>query len=135
VPNTAHIPQFKLCQLWSRPYTKHLKLRVSEAPYSAVDSCAVIVDITTIRCSSYCKIGAKYSAHHSSFRYVTCGPGHIQCNCSSADSGFKIQLNVSALLLEISRQFNARYTSNLVLNTTHVLLFMLSDLWSWTYRM
>jgi hypothetical protein len=45
----------------------------------------------------------------SSVRYVNCDPAHIQCNYSSAYSGFNIQLNVSGLLLEISRQFNAWY--------------------------
>jgi hypothetical protein len=46
--------------------------------------------------------------------HVYCGPGHIQCIYSSTYSDFNIHLNVSALLLEISRQFNARYTANLV---------------------
>jgi hypothetical protein len=44
----------------------------------------------------------------SSFRYVNCGPGQIQCIYSSAYSDFNVHLNVSALLLEISRQFNSR---------------------------
>jgi hypothetical protein len=43
----------------------------------------------------------------SSLRYLNCGPGHIQCIYSSTYSGFNIQLNVSALLLEISRQYTA----------------------------
>jgi hypothetical protein len=46
--------------------------------------------------------------------YVYCGPGHIQCIYSSIYSDFNIHLNVSALLLEISRQISARYTANLV---------------------
>jgi hypothetical protein len=50
----------------------------------------------------------------SSLRYATCGPGHIQSIFSTAYLGFIIHVNVSALLLEISRQFNARYTANLV---------------------
>jgi hypothetical protein len=45
----------------------------------------------------------------------------IQYNYSAAYSGFNNQLNVSALLLEISRQFNERYTAILVPNTAHVL--------------
>jgi hypothetical protein len=69
----------------------------------------------------------------SSFRYANCGPGHIQCIYSSAYSDFNIHLNVSALLLEISRQFNARYTANLVPNTAHILQFTLCELWSRTY--
>jgi hypothetical protein len=67
----------------------------------------------------------------SSLRYVNCGPGHIQCIYSSAYSDFNIQLNVSALLLEISRQFNERYTVNLVPNTAHIL--RLCQLWSRPY--
>jgi hypothetical protein len=50
----------------------------------------------------------------SSLRCDKCGPGHIQCIYSSTYSDFNIHLNVSALLLEISRQFSARYTANLV---------------------
>jgi hypothetical protein len=60
---------------------------------------------------------------------VNCGPGHIQYTYSSAYSDFNIRLNVSALLLYISRQFNARYTAFLVLNTEHILQFKLYDLW------
>jgi hypothetical protein len=50
----------------------------------------------------------------SSLQFLNCGPGHIQCKYSSAYSGVNIQLNVSALILEISRQFNVPYTANLV---------------------
>jgi hypothetical protein len=64
---------------------------------------------------------------------VNSGPGHINCIHSSAYSGWNIQLHVSALLLEISRQFNAHYTVNLVPNTAHVLLFTLCELWSRPY--
>jgi hypothetical protein len=71
----------------------------------------------------------------SGLRYVNCGPGHIQYIYSSAHSVFNIHLNVSALLLEISGQFNARYTANLVPNTAHILRFTLCELWSRTYRM
>jgi hypothetical protein len=62
-------------------------------------------------------------------RYVNCGPGHIQYIYSSAHSDFNIHLNVCAQLLEISRQFNARYTANLLPNTAHILQFMLYVLW------
>jgi hypothetical protein len=71
----------------------------------------------------------------SGLRYVICGSGHIQCIYSSAYSDFNIHLNVSALLLEICRQFNARYTANLVPNTAHIVRFTLSELWSRTYTM
>jgi hypothetical protein len=50
----------------------------------------------------------------SSLSYVNCGPGHIQCIYSSTYSGFNIQMNVSALILEICRQFNRPYTANFV---------------------
>jgi hypothetical protein len=69
----------------------------------------------------------------SGLRYVNCGPGYIQYIYSSAHSDFNIHLNVSALLLEISRQFNARYTANMLPNTEHILQFMRSELWSRPY--
>jgi hypothetical protein len=50
----------------------------------------------------------------SSLRYLNCEPDHIHCNYSSTYSGFNIQLNVSALQLEICRQFSERYTATLV---------------------
>jgi hypothetical protein len=50
----------------------------------------------------------------SRLRYVNCGLGHIQYNYSSTYSGCNIQMNVSALLLEICRQFNEQYTANFV---------------------
>jgi hypothetical protein len=68
-----------------------------------------------------------------SLRCVICGPGHIQCNYSSAYSDFNVRLNVSALLLYISRQFNARYTASLVPNTAHIAQFKLSEMWCGTY--
>jgi hypothetical protein len=71
----------------------------------------------------------------SSLRYVTCGPGHMECNYSYVYSGFNVQVNVSVLLLETSRQFNERYTANLVPNTAHILQFTLCELWSRTYTM
>jgi hypothetical protein len=55
----------------------------------------------------------------SGLRCVNSGPGHIQCSYCTEYSGFNNQLNVSALLLEIPRQFNARYTANLEPNTAH----------------
>jgi hypothetical protein len=69
----------------------------------------------------------------SGLRYVNYGPGHIQCIYSSIYSDFNIHLNVSALLLYISRQFNARHTAFLVPNTAHILQFMQCDLWSRLY--
>jgi hypothetical protein len=66
---------------------------------------------------------------------VVCGPGHIQSIYSSTYSDFNIQLNVSALLLEISRQFNESYTVIWVLNTPHTRQFTQCVLWSRTYTM
>jgi hypothetical protein len=69
----------------------------------------------------------------SGFRYVNCGPGHIRYIYSSAHSAFNIHLNVSALLLEKSRQFTARYTANMLPNTEHIHQFICCELWSRPY--
>jgi hypothetical protein len=71
----------------------------------------------------------------SSWPYVNCGPGHIQCIYSSAYSGRNIQLNVSALLLEIWRQFNAGCTTNFAPNTAHILQFTVCELWPRLFTM
>jgi hypothetical protein len=71
----------------------------------------------------------------SSLRNVNCGPAHIQCFYSSEYSGSNIQLLVSALLFEISRQFYVRYNANMVPNTAHILQFTLFELLSRTYTM
>jgi hypothetical protein len=71
----------------------------------------------------------------SSIRYVNCGPDHIQWNDSSAYSGFNMQVKVSALIFEIYRQFNERYTANLVSHTAHIVQFTMCELWSRTYTM
>jgi hypothetical protein len=71
----------------------------------------------------------------SRLRYMYCGPGHIQWTYSSTYSGYNIQMNVYALLLEICRQFSDRYTANMVPNAAHILQFTLSELWSRTYTM
>jgi hypothetical protein len=63
VPNTAHIPQFTLCDLWSRPYTMHLQLRIFRLQHSDVGICAAIVHITSIQCVIYCKFCAKFRGH------------------------------------------------------------------------
>jgi hypothetical protein len=71
----------------------------------------------------------------SSLCAVNCGPGHIQSIFSTAYLGINIRLNLSALLLEIIGQVCARYTANLVPNTTHIVKFTLFELWSRTYIM
>jgi hypothetical protein len=78
---------------------------------------------------TWCKIRRTSSG----LRYVNCDPGHIKYIYSSAHSDFNIHLNVSALLLEISRQFIARYTANLLPHTVHILQFMLCELCSRPY--
>jgi hypothetical protein len=78
---------------------------------------------------TWCQIWSR----SSSLRYLNCGPGHIQCNYSSAYSGCNIQLNLSALLLEICRHYDAQYTANWVPNIAHTNQFTLCELWSRTY--
>jgi hypothetical protein len=65
----------------------------------------------------------------SRLRYLNGGPSHILCNYSSTYSGFNIQRNVSALLLEIFRLYNVHYTENILPNTAHILQFTLCELW------
>jgi hypothetical protein len=60
VQNAAHILQITLCELWSRPYTRYLQLRIFRLQYSAVGICAAIGDISTIQYASYCKLDEKY---------------------------------------------------------------------------
>jgi hypothetical protein len=105
---------------------------------------ASIFNWTNLRCcwryhdNSMCVIVQTWSQIQrtsTTLRYVNCGPGHIQCSTSCAYSVFSIQLNVSALLLEISRQFYARYSANLEPNTAHIYHFTLCELWSRTYTM
>jgi hypothetical protein len=62
-PNTAHFPQFTLCELWPRLFTKYLKLRIFRIQYSTESNWAAIRDISTIEWALNSKHGAKYSAH------------------------------------------------------------------------
>jgi hypothetical protein len=103
-----------------------------------------IIDWTYLRCcwryADICmhvipQILCQIQRPSSGLRYVNRRPGHILCIYTFAYSDFNIHLNVSALLLEISRQFNARYTENLVPNTAHILRFTLCELWTRTYTM
>jgi hypothetical protein len=71
----------------------------------------------------------------SNLRNVNCGPRHVQCIYSSANSGFIIQLNVCAQLFEIYRKFNVRYSAKMVPNTAHILHFTQCGLLSRTYAM
>jgi hypothetical protein len=63
VPNAAHILRFTLCEQWTRTYTMHLQLHIFRLQYSFERICAAIVHISTIQCTLYCILGARYSAH------------------------------------------------------------------------
>jgi hypothetical protein len=89
--------------------------------YLIISMRVILQTLIQIQCISY------------RLRSVNCGPGHIQCSFSSAYSDFNIHLNVSALLLHISRQFNACYTANLVPDIAHIVQFTLCELWSRSY--
>jgi hypothetical protein len=62
VPNTEPNLRFALCELWSRTYTMHLQLGIFRLQCSSGRICAAIGNISTIQCSLYCKLGAKYRA-------------------------------------------------------------------------
>jgi hypothetical protein len=70
-----------------------------------------------------------------SLRCVNCGLGYLQSIYSSAYLGFNILLQVSALLLVISRQLEARYSANIGPNIVGILQFTLCEMWSRTYIM
>jgi hypothetical protein len=74
VPNTAHILQFKLYDLWVRPYTKYLQLLIVRPQFSTERICAAVGDIPTLRCSLYRKLGVKYSAHRPAYAVWTVVP-------------------------------------------------------------
>jgi hypothetical protein len=62
VRNAAHILQFTLSGLWSRPQTLYLQLRIFRLQYSNERICAAIGDMSTIQRALYCKHGGKCSA-------------------------------------------------------------------------
>jgi hypothetical protein len=82
VPNTETILRFALCEPWSRTYTMHLQLRTFRLQYSSERICAAIGNISTIQCSLYCKLGAKYSAHPPVYAMWTVVPDI--CNAITA---------------------------------------------------
>jgi hypothetical protein len=63
MPNTAHILQFTLCELWSRTCRLYLQLRIFRLQYSAEGRSPAIGGISSMQWALYCKLGAKYSAH------------------------------------------------------------------------
>jgi hypothetical protein len=74
VPNTAHILQFALSELWSRTYTMEIQSRIFKLQYSTEHICASIGDMPTFRCALYCKLGSKYSAHATVYIMWTVDP-------------------------------------------------------------
>jgi hypothetical protein len=134
VPSTAHIIQFTLCEVWSRPYTMLLQHLLCRLQYSADRISVAIGDMSKIQCALYCKPGAKYRVHAPVYA-MRIESGHMQCNCSSAYLGYNIQLKVCALILEIYRHIAAHYTAKLMPNTAHTPLFTLCGLWSRSYTM
>jgi hypothetical protein len=133
MPNMAHILQFTLCDLSSRPYTKYFQHRIFRLQYSAEGSSPAVVRISTIQWALYCKTWSQLQHTSASVRYVNSGAALIQCIYSSAYSILYIGLNVSALLLEICWYLHACYTANFVPNTEPILRFALCVLWSRTY--
>jgi hypothetical protein len=127
VPIAAHILQVTLCELWFRPYTRYIHFRIFRLRYSTERICATNGDISTIQCALYCKHWAQHSVDHPVYAMCTVVP--VQSIYSSPYSGHNIQLHVSALLLEISRQFSVRYTACLVPNTAHISQFSLCEPW------
>jgi hypothetical protein len=133
VPNIAHVLQFTLCELWSRTCNNvvtspHIKASVCNWKYLLCYWRYLDNSMRAIL-QTWCQI----QRTSSGLRYVNYGPGHIQCIYNSIYSEFNIHLNVSALLLYISRQFNARYTANLVPNTAHIQQLSLCERWSRTH--
>jgi hypothetical protein len=119
--------------LWARTYTMYLQLHIFRNQYSSKRICAAVGDISTIQCALSCKVCAKRSTHHAVYAMWTCGPAHIQCIYSSTYSGINIHLNVSALLLEIYRQFNVRYPAKFAPNAAHIHQITQCEMWSLTY--
>jgi hypothetical protein len=106
----------------------HLQLHIFRIQYSTERVCAAIGDISTMQCALHCKHGAKYSAHPPIYAIWTMVPAIY-----NAVTALHIQLNVSKMLLEISRQFKPRNTANMVPNTAHILQFTLCGLCSRPY--
>jgi hypothetical protein len=96
---------------------------------------ALLLEISRYLDAPYTENLVSNTAHILHFTLWELWPRDIQCNNSSAYSGFNIQVKVSALILDIYRQFNVRYTAHMVPNTAHILQFTRFELWSRTYKM
>jgi hypothetical protein len=135
VPNTAHILQLTVCELWSRTYTMHLQLRIFSA---SIFNCGYLrcycrfhINSMRVILQTWCQM----QGTPSSFRYVNSALAQIQSIYRSTYICFNIRWNVSALLLAIIGCFEARYTANLEPNIAHIIRFTLCGLWSRTYTM
>jgi hypothetical protein len=131
---SAHQPVYVVCTVVPDIYNVVTSTHVQSSVFnwSYLRSCRRYLD-NSMRV--VLKTWSQIQRTPSRLGYVNCGPGHIQWNDNTAYWVFNIQLIVSALLLEISRQFNERYTAILMPNTAHVPWFMLCQLWSRTYTM
>jgi hypothetical protein len=132
-PYTAHILQFILCGLWSRPYTMKWQHRIFSLQYSTERICAAIGNISTIQWELYCNLGAKYRSRTPVYALSTVDPDIYNVITVTYIQASKFKWTNYALLLEISRYFDVRYTANVVPNTAHILLFTLCELWSRLY--
>jgi hypothetical protein len=110
LPNTAHILRFTLCEVWSRTYTIHLQHHTSRLQFSSERICAAIGNISTIQCSLYYKLGAKYSAHPPVYAMWTMVPDiynaftapyiqtsifiwtYLPCYCTYLDNSMRVIL-------------------------------------------
>jgi hypothetical protein len=131
----AHTLQFTLCELWSRD--------IQCNNISAYSGFNIQVKVSAVILDIYRQFNVRYMAHMvpntAHILQFTLSElwsrTYIECNYSYVYSGFNIQVNQSALLLEISRYFDARYNVNLVAYIAHTLQFTLSEQWSRTYTM
>jgi hypothetical protein len=67
-------PLFTLCELWCRPYTMHLQLRIFRLHYSSQGRSPAIGGISSIQWALYCKVGANYSPHPTVYAMWTVVP-------------------------------------------------------------
>jgi hypothetical protein len=67
-------PQFTVCELWCRPYTMHLQLRIFRLHYSSQGRSPAIGGISSIQWALYCKVGANYSPHPTVYAMWTVVP-------------------------------------------------------------
>jgi hypothetical protein len=120
VPNTEPNLRFALCELWSRTYTMHLQHRIFRLQCSSERICAAIGNISTIQCSLYCKLGAKYSAHPPVYTMWIVVPDiyrvfsaphmlasifscrHLRCYCTYHDNSMRVILQTCCQMLLIS---------------------------------